>query len=94
MLIQTVRYTFASEDAARAEATFRELRVASRAEAGVLAFDVGRVVDDPNAFALWEVYVDRDALELHRQTEHFQRLVVNGIRMLAKERRGDMLSPI
>jgi quinol monooxygenase YgiN len=94
MLIQAVRFTFAPEDGDQAEAIFRELRDASRAEAGVIAFDVARSAEKPEIFALWEVYRDRAALDLHTATDHFQRLVVNGVRRLAKERAGDILVPI
>jgi quinol monooxygenase YgiN len=94
MLVQTVRFAFAPEDGDKAEAMFRELRDASRAEAGVVAFDVARSQAKPNEFALWEVYRDRAAFDSHRATEHFQRLVVDGVRALAKERTADLLSPI
>ncbi|MGC1381514.1 MAG: putative quinol monooxygenase [Candidatus Baltobacteraceae bacterium] len=94
MLIQSVRFTFAPEEADKAEAMFRELRDASRAEAGVIGFEIARSADDPTVFALWEVYRDRAALDFHKQTEHFERLVVNGVRALAKERRAEIVYPI
>jgi quinol monooxygenase YgiN len=73
---------------------FRELRDKSRGEAGVVAFDVGRSPENPGFFALWEVDRDQAALDFHRNTEHFGRLVVNGVRALAKERSIEVLSPI
>jgi (4S)-4-hydroxy-5-phosphonooxypentane-2,3-dione isomerase len=94
MLIQCVHFTFAPEDADRVETMLRELRDASRAEAGIVSFEVARSQDDPDVFVLWEVYRDRAALDAHRGAEHFQRLVVNGVRPLAKARTGEILSPI
>lgn len=94
MLVQSVHFTFAAEDADKAEAILRELRDASRAEEGVIAFEVARSQENPNDFALWEAYSDRDALELHMASEHFKRLVVHGVRRLARERRAEMLAPI
>lgn len=94
MLIQAVRFTFAPEDSDHMEAIFRELRDLSLAEAGVIAFDVGRGTDDANVFALWEVYRDRAALDFHKASDHYQRLVVNGIRPKAKNRVGDVCSPV
>lgn len=94
MLIQAVRFTFAPEDGDKAGAMFRELRDASRAEEGVVAFDVGRGQESPATFALWEVYRDRAALDLHKASQHYQRLVIDGIRPLAKERAAEILSPI
>jgi len=94
VLIQFVRFTFALEDADKAEAMFRELRDASRKEAGVLGFDVARGRDEPAVFALWEHYADQAALDAHKATEHFKRLVLDGVRTFAKERVGEMLVPI
>jgi quinol monooxygenase YgiN len=93
-LIQNVEFTFAPEDAAKAEAMFRELRDASRSEAGVVSFDVARSQADANVFALWEVYRDQAALDFHKNTAHYRRLVTDGVRPLAKERSGEILSPI
>jgi quinol monooxygenase YgiN len=94
MVIQCVHFTFAPEGGSRAEAMLRELRDASRSEAGVVAFDVARSQDDPNVFVLWEVYRDQAGFDSHRGAEHFQRLVVNGVRPLAKARTGEILLPI
>lgn len=40
-------------------------------EPGNLRFDVLQQADEPNRFALYEVYTDEAALEAHRQTEHY-----------------------
>ncbi len=94
MIVQAVRFVFAPEDADRAEAIFRELCDRSRAEAGVISFDVGRSTEQPNVFALWEVYRDRAALDFHTKTDHYRSLVIEGVRALAKERAGEILTPI
>ena len=94
MLIQSIHYTFASKDADIAESWFRELRDASRQEAGVIQFDIGRSRENPNVFALWEVYRDQQAIDAHLTTEHFQRLVLNGVRPLAQDRAVERLVTI
>jgi quinol monooxygenase YgiN len=86
MLVQSIHFTFAADDADEVEAIFLELRDASRKEPGVVAFDVGRSRDKPGVFALWEVYRDAAALEAHMQTDHYERLVAGRIRPLAKNR--------
>jgi quinol monooxygenase YgiN len=93
-LIQSVRYTFAPEDADRAVAILRELRDLSRREPGIVNFDVARSKDRPNVFVLWEEYRDEAALKTHVEAEHFQRLVINGIRRFAKERLAEPLLPL
>ena len=94
MLVQSVHYTFAPEDADKAEALFQELRAASRIEEGVIAVEIVRNAEHPNLFALWEEYKDRAALEAHGATEHFKRLVLGGIRPLAQQRSAGTGVPI
>lgn len=94
MLIQFVQFTFAPEDANKAESILRELRDASRKEPGVVAFEVARHQEISNVFALWEQYRDKAALDAHAATEHFKRLVLSGVRPLAQQRHAEMLSPI
>ena len=84
--VQSIHYTFEPKDADAVETMLRELRDVSRKEPGVVAFDVARSRDEPHVFALWEVYADRAAVDAHAATPHFQRLVVEGIRKLARER--------
>lgn len=94
MVIASIHFTFDSKDADRVESILRELRDASVKEPGVIEYEVGRSQERPNVFALWEVYRDKDAFEAHRATEHFQRLVVNGVRPLAQEQNREMVIPI
>lgn len=94
MLIQSIHFTFAAEDADKAEGFLRELRDESRKEDGVISFDVGRSKDQPNVFALWEVYRDNAALDAHVATDHFQRLVIHGVRIMAKQRNAETVFPI
>jgi quinol monooxygenase YgiN len=94
MQIQSIHFTFAPEDADKAEAMLRELRDASRKEEGVVAFDVARSEQKPHVFALWEVYKDGAALDAHRASEHFKRLVLDGVRPLAKQRDAETVVPI
>lgn len=94
MVINSIHYTFALADADKAESIFRELRDASRKEGGVIAFEIGRSQEKPNVFALWEVYRDMSAVDAHRATEHFDRLVLNGIRPLAQQRNVETVVPI
>ena len=93
-IIASIHFTFAAEDADKAESFLRELRDASVKEPGVIQFQVGRSTEKPNVFALWEVYRDKAAVDAHRASEHYQRLVVNGIRPLAQQRNVETVVPI
>ena len=94
MLIQSIHFTFAPQDADKAEGVLRELRDESRKEDGVISFDIGRSKEKPNIFALWEVYRDKASLDSHMATEHFQRLVIYGVRIMAKQRNAETVFPI
>jgi quinol monooxygenase YgiN len=94
MIITSIHYTFSSNDADSAESILRELREASQGEPGVIQFEVGRGRDEPNVFALWEVYQDEAAVEAHRASEHFRRLVLDGIRPLAQQRIAATVVPL
>ncbi len=94
MLVQCIHFTFAPENADKAEALLRELRDTSRKEAGVAGFDVARSRERPNVFVLWEQYRDAAAQETHMASEHFKRLVLEGVRPLAQQRAAELLDPI
>ncbi len=94
MLVQSIHYVFAPEDADKAETMFRELRDASRKEGGVIVFEVARSREKANVFALWEEYRDEAALADHVATEHFKRFVINGVRPLAQQRIAETVFPI
>ena len=90
MLVNSVMYTFASEDADRIEELFHELRDAARTEPGCRRFDVARANEDAAVFTLWEEYDDQAALDAHYASEHFKRLGLGGVRPLAKSRVGHL----
>ena len=94
MIIASITFRFAPEDADRAETILRELRDASIKEPGVVRFEVGRSQEKLNVFALWEVYRDQEAVSAHRSIAHFQGLVVDGIRPLAQQRDVETVIPI
>jgi autoinducer 2-degrading protein len=94
MIVQSIHFTFAPEDADEAQQMLRDLSEASRNEEGVIGFDVVRSREKPNVFALWEQYRDQAALDSHKMTEHFTRLVMGGVRRLARERDAQIGSPL
>ncbi|HEY2136621.1 MAG TPA: putative quinol monooxygenase [Xanthobacteraceae bacterium] len=57
-------------------AILRELTKAVRTEPGNLQFDAHRSLEDPNEFAIYEVYRSEQAFLDHRQTAHFKTLVL------------------
>ena len=63
-----------------------ENAVNSRKEAGIARFDVLQVADDPERFALVEVYRDAAAPARHRETAHYQAWAAAVADMMAEPR--------
>jgi quinol monooxygenase YgiN len=94
MIVNSIHFTFSPKDAGVAESLLRELRDASQKEKGVIQYEVGRSSERPNVFALWEVYRDQAAVDVHLTSEHFQRLFVTGLRPLVQDRSIERVVPI
>lgn len=56
-----------------------ELATATRGEEGNVLYEIFQSELDPNEFLLHECYADANAMELHKVSEHYQRIVVSGI---------------
>jgi quinol monooxygenase YgiN len=63
----------AGEEDAVARA-FAEIVPASRAEPGILSYQVHRDPEDPAVFTIYERYRDEAAYQAHLDSEHMQRL--------------------
>lgn len=57
----------------------KEVVTKSRKEEGNLFYKIHQAVSDPLTILLWEGYTDSNAVEEHRQSEHFQNAVVKQI---------------
>jgi quinol monooxygenase YgiN len=77
--IVIVRWRIKASETARVLAMLPELAEKSRNEDGNLSYAIYRSEADPNELVLHERYVDAAAAESHRQSEHYQRIVVDGI---------------
>lgn len=55
-------------------------------EEGNLFYKIHQAVSDPLTILLWEGYADANAVEQHRQSEHFQNIVVTQIIPLLESR--------
>lgn len=55
------------------------LAAASRKEPGCLEYRVHQIANNPRGFVLVERYASAAALDLHRASDHFQRLLLEEI---------------
>lgn len=67
-------------EAERIQALLPELAQRTRAEPGNVLYTIYQSESDPGVFILHECYADPDAVERHRHSEHYQRIVVAEIR--------------
>jgi quinol monooxygenase YgiN len=73
------RYRISAGQEEEVHALLARLARASRDEPDNLAFEAFRNLDDSRSVVLLERYASRDALDAHRETPHFQALVVDQI---------------
>ena len=94
MICVAVTYLVRAGHEDEVEELLRQLTVASRAEPGALLYQAHRDVDDPRRFVLYEQYVDEQALEAHRSSEHFKELAAGRVFELLEERSPIGCTPI
>ncbi len=58
----------------------------SSLEPGIERFEALQVVDDPNRWALWEVYKTKEAVAAHKLTAHYAKWTETVERMMAEPR--------
>jgi (4S)-4-hydroxy-5-phosphonooxypentane-2,3-dione isomerase len=73
---------------------FAKLQAASRQEPGCLMYVVHQHVSDPRKFLVYEQYEDEAALELHRNSAHFQEIAANTIYKLIDAREAELYRPL
>jgi quinol monooxygenase YgiN len=69
-----------------------EMRPKSLAEPGCLGYQAYQGIDSPDSLLLLEHYRDEAALEAHKQSEHYQSLVVGRALPLLAERQVEVLT--
>ena len=73
MIICRFRVEIQSDKVDEMQTAFEAVVAPSRKVAGVVSFDIGRDVSDPNAFIATEVFEDRDALDRQEQLPEVKR---------------------
>lgn len=86
-----VRFKFAPEDRSDVAAMVALLATESRREPGCLSYIPHQVQDDPDTILIYEQYRDPQALEAHRETEHFKKYAVGGLMQKMRERQFENL---
>lgn len=75
-------------------ALLEEAAQASRQEKGNLFYQIHQSTTDPGMIILFEGYTDKEALNEHRSSPHFQDIVVSQIVPLLENREVILTTPI
>jgi quinol monooxygenase YgiN len=94
MVSFTVRMQFAKDDRDRVTEILRNLALASRKEPGCVTYVPHHVDGDPETVLIYEQYRDREAVDAHRASPHFEQYAVGGLYQLMKERATETLEAI
>lgn len=70
----------------RVEAALKEMIPLSRAEDGCAMYMVSRLNDDPDQFIIYEHYRDEAAVQAHRESPHFKRIILETVLPMLEER--------
>ena len=93
-VVLVARWVAREGEEERVVALLEELARSSRAEAGCLHYRPCRDRDDPRRFLIFEEYADDEALREHGESEHFQRLVLDGAVPLLEARDRSFYDPV
>jgi len=74
-----VKWKIKASETSRILGMLPELAEKTKGEHGNISYTIFRSEADPNEFILHESYVDAEALEAHRRSEHYQRIVAGKI---------------
>ena len=78
MVSFTVTTRFAPEDREYVTQLMEPLTKLSRQEPGCVSYLPHWLRDEPATMMIYEQYSDEAALQVHRETDHFQKYVLNG----------------
>lgn len=74
-----VKWKIRESETSRILGLLAELADKTKKETGNISYAVYQSESNPNELILQEVYKDQDAVEAHKASEHYQRIVVNEI---------------
>jgi autoinducer 2-degrading protein len=74
-----VKWKIKASETARILELLPEMAGKSKAEKGNISYAIYQSETDPNELILHECYVDAEAVEAHRSSEHYQRIVAGEI---------------
>lgn len=94
MITLVARYQAKPNQGDAVEKALREMIPLARQEEGCIHFLVSRSQENSDEFLLYEVYDSEVALERHRETPHFKRIIEGAVLPLLEKRERTIYNPI
>ena len=92
MIVLIARYQAAPGNGDAVETALQEMApLVEQHEPGCLLYHACRSTENSDVFVLYEQYEDQAALDRHRETSHFQRIIEGRIVPLLDSREREML---
>jgi len=73
---------------------FREMASLSMAEVGCFNYLVSQAQDNPHQFLIYEEYQDESALQEHKESAHFKRIVEGRVLPLIEQRDRELFTRV
>ena len=80
-------FTVAEENIEKAKALFEELERESLKEKGCLSYNLKQVSRQENCFIINEVFEDKAAQDLHKETKHYNNILKTQLEPLITEKK-------
>lgn len=94
MVSFTVRLRFEQEDCEQVAEWLRLLAAASRQEPGCISYIPHFIEGDSCTVLIYEQYVDKAALDRHRNAPHFHQYAIGGLYQRMRDRQVENLTAI
>lgn len=89
-----VRWTIRESETSRILDLLPQLAADTKNEKGNLAYSIYQATDNPNVLILHERYADQEALEFHKNSTHYQEIVVAQIIPYLENREVQLLTKL
>jgi quinol monooxygenase YgiN len=93
MIVLHVTLEFAPEDIESYSTGLQDLAARTHAEDGCVEYGFARDLLNPNLIQVTECWASQEALERHKQTDHFRKFIANMPPLVSMSHRGYIAQP-
>jgi len=90
MIVLVVHFTVKPGTEEQARKYIRHMEEHTRLEPGCLMYIGHESIENPGHFCFYEQYVNRAALDAHRDSDHFKQYIAGGLTKIIETRRAEL----